>query len=317
MKPKEILAITESVAIIAAMIALMIHPQRYASAFGNGLTLFAMNVLPTMFPYLFFTKLLTATGFSNKLSKLLKKPLKFFGLPSCCGFVCVMSALSGYPIGAKMTADLKNEGLNLEQCKALTALSSISGPIFIVGTVGSAIFGSVKIGFIILASNLLAALINGVIWKCRRYIDIPIREKIVSTKLSDVAYDTVMTVLVVGGYVALFNMLADILKDAELIDVVGNLLNAIPFFGDLGLGEGFIYGIAEMTRGCFVLSRQGITQESISLSSALIAFGGGSVIIQSVTFLSEIGVSFPSFIIRKTTQAILAFAICYGLCFIL
>ena len=308
---KDVFALTLTAAILAAMVALMIDPSRYQDAFENGLILFAMNVLPATFPYLFFTKILLGLGLPEKLAKVLKKPLKLFGLPSSCGFLVVMSFLSGYPIGAKLTQELFSEGaISSRQAKAATALTSVSGPIFIVGTVGSAIFGDVKTGFIVLSSNLIAAFFNGLVWRDRRYEERMGKGYKKTSELSDACYDTVVTVLIVGGYIALFNMLAEILKGSGIFDFLVSSLDKIPFFKDNGVSEGLVYGLFEMTKGCLTLSRAG-NLSSVAFSSGIIAFGGLSVVIQSVTFLSPCGVSFASFLVRKITQALLAFGICY------
>jgi len=313
---KEILALVESGIILALMIALMIKPSEYTKAFSNGLALFAMNVLPTMFPYLFFTKILTLTGFSEKLGKILKTPLKAFGLPPCCGFVWAMSIISGCPVGAKLSADLYKEGaIDQNAVKTLSALTSISGPVFVLGTVGSAIFNNAKIGVIVYVSNMIACFINGLIWKRKGEIK---DEKIItyakSSNLGDSAYDTVITVLIVGGYIALFNMLADMLTDFGLLEYLAFLLDKIPAIGKYKLGIGISYGLIEITRGAVFIANSPISDITISVLSSIIALGGLSVAIQSITFLKQCKVGALSYLVRKFTQAGLSFFFAFGIC---
>ena len=45
--------------------------------------LFAKNVAPALFPFFFFTKLLTGLGGANAMGKLLKKPIsRLYNAPS-------------------------------------------------------------------------------------------------------------------------------------------------------------------------------------------------------------------------------------------
>ena len=311
---KEILYFTLSAAIIICMSAIMIRPDRYSKAFENGLSLFVLNVLPAIFPYLFFTKILSSLGVPEKMAKLLRKPLKIFGLPSSCAFLVVMSFISGYPMGAKLTKELYDDGgLSSSGARAATALTSISGPIFIIGTVGAAIFKSVKAGFILYAANFAASILNGLVWRNKNYVDTPMTANINKAKLSDAVYDTVMTVLVVGGYIAIFNMVADMLKDFGVIEGLSNAIDLVPIIRDSGASEGLVYGLLEMTKGCMTLSKAGTNALILAFSAGVTAFGGLSVIIQSVTFLSACKVSFGSFLIRKITQSLFAFLICLAI----
>jgi nucleoside recognition membrane protein YjiH len=77
-----------------------------------------------------------------------------------------MSVLSGYPVGAKLTADFYEKGLITKgQACRITTFTSTSGPLFIVGTVGIGMFHSAKLGIIILLSHFIGAILNGLIYR--------------------------------------------------------------------------------------------------------------------------------------------------------
>ena len=311
---KEIAALAEALAIIAAMVALMINPKTYMQAFSNGLYLFAINVLPCTFPYLFFSKLLSLTGFSEKVSRFLGKPLRLFGVRENAAYATVIAYISGYPLGAKMTADLYKVGeITEKEAKVISTFTSVSGPLFVLGTVGASIFGNQKVGVVLLTANYASAIINGILWRCKyekRECAKRIQNK--NATLPDVVYDTVLTVLIVGGYIALFNMLADMLQDAGILSFLASVLTSTGVIS-YEIAEGAFFGLLEMTRGAAQLAKAPLSPASVATACAVIAFGGLSVALQSITFLAECKVKAWEYFARKLTQSIIAFAIGYGL----
>ena len=75
--------------------------------------------------------------------------------------------------------------------------------------------------------------------------------------------------------------------------------------------QSIILGLTEITRGCLDLSMfiNTNTHLIIVLISGIIAFGGVSVALQSLTYLKQCKVSTKVYILQKFTQAILAIII--------
>ena len=86
--------------------------------------------------------------------------------------------------------------------------------------------------------------------------------------------DSVLSVLAVGGAIAIFYAFSGILRDA---------------LGWAGLENGFlsatVTGLIEMTSGCKLCADIGGIY-SVALSAFLVTFGGGCVLIQQTVFLS-------------------------------
>ncbi|MCI6976113.1 MAG: hypothetical protein MR895_02065, partial [Clostridiales bacterium] len=81
--------------------------------------LFWAAVLPALFPFFFFTRMLTGLGFPETVGKFFEKPVKFlFHTPPISAYIFFMSVLSGYPIGAKLISEFyKNGVINTEESK--------------------------------------------------------------------------------------------------------------------------------------------------------------------------------------------------------
>lgn len=157
------------IAVIAFMVMMLAKPEYYLNSARRGLTLFATSVLPSLFPFYFFSLLLTYIGAAKTVSEMFRRPVKLlYNAPKESAYVLILSMLSGYPVGASMTAELYSAGvINGREAKAIAAFASTSGPVFMLGTVGSAIFGDVRVGAIVLGAHYVAAILNGLIYRVR------------------------------------------------------------------------------------------------------------------------------------------------------
>ena len=59
-----------------------------------------------------------------------------FNVPGEGAYALLMGTISGYPVGAKVVTDLKEQGVcNDIECERLISFTNNSGPLFIVGLV--------------------------------------------------------------------------------------------------------------------------------------------------------------------------------------
>ncbi len=148
-----------SVLLLFLLCLLLTAPARYAEACIQGMALWAKAVLPALFPFLILTGLLTKLGVAQKLADRLSPLTEKIGLPGSAAYCLLVSLLSGYPVGSRTVADLyKGGAITREQAKRMSVLCSTSGPMFLVGSVGGAMFGSAAAGAVLLAAHLLAVI---------------------------------------------------------------------------------------------------------------------------------------------------------------
>lgn len=305
------------------MLALIIFPERYIHSVSKGLNLYAVAVLPALFPFFFFTKVITSLGVTDNF-RALDKPMKLlFNSPPAGGYIFLMAILSGYPVGAKMTADFYERGvITRTQAKIISAFTSTSGPLFIVGTVGISMFLSKEGGFILLISHYLSALINGLLYKNAKEKSEKTAEKVQpkitlrsGNILGDSITDSVLSVAIVGGYIAIFSMILDVLIDIKAIAL---LAKGIGIILPEELSFGLISSLVEITRGCKELSLSGMPLKfAIPAASFAITFGGLSVTLQSMTFLAKCKIHPAYYLITKFTQGVIAFALASLFCLFL
>lgn len=324
LKLKRTLKLTFILSIVFLIVALAIFPDKYSKSTYRGVLLWATSVMPSLLPYFFLTAILTKT---NSLSKITYRftPVtkKLFRLNGISLYAFFMSVLSGYPVGSKITADLYEKKLiNDGEAKRLSLLCSTSGPLFIIGAVGVNMFFSKQVGFILYVAHVLSAILTALIF--RNKFEPPsagnyllLYEKS-DNALYECVYSSVVSVLVVGGFVSVFYVISEILSDFYILHPLIKLFSVIltPFSP---LGEestALTVGLIEFTKGAKALSLIGTTSLTVSLSSFVITFGGISAILQSLAFLKSARVSARFFVFGKLIQAVISFILCYLTCLV-
>ena len=304
-----VLSIIVSAVVLLAIALFLSNPAKYAKSILTGIDLWAVSVLPATFPFLFLTALVTALppflALTRKISPLFER---IFRVSGAGAGVAVLAALSGYPVGARLFFDLKQSGrIAKTETFRLACLVTTSGPPFLVGTVGSLMFGSAKAGWILLLSHLSAiyimCILLGIFGKKESFSPPLPPSKPNSNLLYDTLWNAVVSVLCVGGLIALFYCFGEMLGSIGLFSV----------FGSNPFAEGVLRGLLEMTTGCSILSKIG-SPLALGFSCALVTFGGFCVLFQQLAYLTRAGVKPLPFLAVKLLQAALAFALCLLFC---
>jgi sporulation integral membrane protein YlbJ len=302
--------------LLSVILIFGLFAERYRQVFLDGVSLWAVCVLPSSLPFLFLTALLTKTGGVEKLSRIFAPFTKaLFCLSGVSGYCLLLSFLCGYPVGAKTLADLKETGaIDKAQATKMSVLCSTSGPLFILGSVGGGMFQNPKIGFILLFSHFSAVLLSGMgmrFYKKSAFfatqIPLPKTENI----LYESMYSSVLSALCVGGFVSVFYTFAVMLADFGVFAPAGVLFTL--FGSSAKSGEAFARGLVEMTGGCSYLASSP-TVFNIALCAFLITFGGISILFQQICYLKKADVNLAFFSVVKLLQAILAALLAWCLC---
>ena len=304
-KAKKFFPYVTTITVALVMACFLAFPARYTGLVLEGATLFAVCVMPATLPFLFLTAVLTRQRAyqraAGKLSPLARKAFRISGAGGLCA---VLSALSGYPVGARTVYDLFSLGaVSKQETFRLACLSSTSGPMFLVGAVGAGMFQSSALGWILFASHL-----SGVYLVCflmrfavKKSASAEVPALSFGKNDSNPLTDSALSVLAVGGAIAIFYAFSGILRDA---------------LGWAGLENGFlsatVTGLIEMTSGCKLCADIGGIY-SVALSAFLVTFGGGCVLIQQTVFLSRAGVKTFPFMAVKFLQGCVAALIALGL----
>ncbi|MBQ7163715.1 MAG: hypothetical protein IJR61_00110 [Clostridia bacterium] len=312
-----------SLAIAALMLCLVIFPDRYISVAREGITLWAVSVLPSLFPFFFLTLLLTKMGaLGNFAGAADRFTGKFFRCNGVSAYIFIMSALSGYPVGAKLISELyaagKTDGY---EATRMSCFCSTSGPLFVMGTVGVNMFGNKLCGAIMLACHLISAVICGKIFykygafnKMRTTLK---HSDNTDNILYECIYSSVISIICVGRFICVFYLLARVLSDFGALYLPTALLKLI--FARTGCSDtaanGFMLGLIECTNGCNILAEMPCAFTA-ALACGVISFGGLSVAFQSAIYLIKAKVNMKIFFLSKTLQMIISFILCFAVLYL-
>ncbi len=306
-----------------------VNPTITQSYLLDGASLFFYCVFPSLFTFTFIINLLKLFKADNLIVKLLYKPLnRIFKLNSNSCYPVFVGLTSGYPMSAKAIVDeTKNGNLTLSDVYVTYALNSISNPLFIIVTVGGTMLNSVPYGIILMLSQYITALINGLFYSKilknkSKYTDS--KNSIISLSNSNetllsVMQNTVNSTLIVFGFICIFNLIIEVFSAYKIIDFFSKILSNI--FTLLSVPKPYstplVISFFEITKGLKLLS---LLTENIRLtlciSSGLLYFGGACIFFQSLAFLSTLNVKLSKLILIKITGTVIATVICILLCLI-
>ena len=302
------------------LIFLMIFlPKLCISSIHNGLLVWATCIVPSLLPFMFFTKILTGLGFISHISTHLGKvPRKLFGAPKISAYIFLMSIVSGYPVGAKLISEYKQMGLiSTKQANKLCTFCSTSGPLFVVGSVGTSMLANTKIGYIILIAHILSSIANGIVFRCafvdKTEVVFEHKKDISQNILADSMKDSILSVLCVGGFVAVAFLVIAVF---EQINLFLPIIKLFENFGvDGGITKSVLTGFLEVSNGCLTASKLTISMPlKASIASFFVGFGGLSVFLQASAFLKTAGVNLKFYFAQKISHgflnAIFTFLIC-------
>lgn len=310
--------------LLLVIVSIVINPMDYINEAFNGITIWATLLLPSLFPFFFFTRLFTSLNLTSEISKVFGKiTKKLFNCSGESGYAFFMSIFSGYPVGSKLTADLYSKNIiSSYEAKKMVSFTSNSGPMFILGTVGIGMLISKTAGLILLFSHIISAILNGIIFRGKKEVlhylkkIVVLEEKKKNNILNDCMLNSISSILIVGGYIVICFVLTKVLINLKVISFLSMIFSKITTIPTNTLNAIFS-GILEVTRGCLNISSLEIPlMTKTIICSFLISFGGISTGLQSMAFLKDCNISYFHYFSRKTTQAILSILITIILCLI-
>ncbi|MBO5093408.1 MAG: hypothetical protein J6C33_03505 [Lachnospiraceae bacterium] len=113
------------------------YPRPSLSYALLGLNTWFQNMIPTLFPFMVLSGMMLRLGVSDQFAGLFRPLLyPFFRLKRSCLYCIVIGFLCGFPMGARITADLYRMGrITGEEASFLLAFCNNIGPVFFMGYV--------------------------------------------------------------------------------------------------------------------------------------------------------------------------------------
>lgn len=294
-----------TIVIFLAITLFIANPSICMQATLNGLKIWLFNVVPALFPFFILTRIICSLNHSS-ISILDKFTYKLFRTNNA-GLIYPLSIMSGYPVGAKLISSYYEIGsIDKKNASKMLSFCSTSGPMFIIGTVGIGIFGKSSIGYILFIGHIIGSILNGLLYRGTFFQPNVLSAHPSTPKSPDIMYDSIISILLVGGYIVFSAVVIELLKISNILPTLASFICQIPYL-NYDAVFAFLCGIIEMTNGLILLKSSNISIHcQIIISSILIAFSGISILLQSSSFLKKIGISPRSMLTQKLTQTILS-----------
>ena len=297
-------------ALLFFLFFLLLFPSQAFSYAKAGLMLWFYTLLPSLLPFMILSNICIKTGL---LDKLFEAPKKFwkkaFALSPSGAYALCMGIFCGYPMGAKITADLYAEHrISKQEASYLLTFACFPGPSFLSSYLCVGLFKNTRLifptYFILYSSGFLCSLLFRP-QKSSEFSYLKKTKKEISGSdfLGNILDTSIMngfeTITKLGGYILIFSILQGIFSIA---------LRSFPTLGY------FLQGITEITTGNAALSKASWSFDLIyPLILAFTSFGGLSVAAQTKSMLANTDLPFSSYLKGKICSFFCTFAIAFCL----
>lgn len=156
-------------AALAFGVLVLAVPEAAARGFAGGTALCLQSVLPALFPFFVVCELLTA---APPPAALLRPMQRVLGLESAeTARALLLSWVGGYAVCARLAGQLYGAGcITRRDAALLQVLGCCSGPGFVIGCVGGALLGNVRLGAVLYAAQIGANLGAGAVCQLLSHI---------------------------------------------------------------------------------------------------------------------------------------------------
>ncbi|WP_274655023.1 sporulation integral membrane protein YlbJ [Paenibacillus humicola] len=339
-----------SAALIVLLLALF--PAEALEASVKGLSIWWQVLFPALFPFFVISELLLGFGIVHFFGTLLDPFMRpLFRLPGIGGFVVTMGYASGYPVGARLTAQLWEQGLiNRAEGERLVAITTTSDPIFLIGAVSVGFFHNAALAPLLAAAHYGGALVIGLLMRFHdrnapataaipagtsggppgmrrssrfaravyamhnaRLLD----GRPVGTLLQDSIQAALRLMIVVGGLVVFFSCIMALLtKTGAIGAMAGGVETILSVLGiPPALAEAVVNGLFEVTLGAKsagAAAGSGLLHQA-AIAAFVLSWAGLSVHAQVVSLLSRTDLRYRPFLLARLAHGLLAVLLVYAL----
>lgn len=291
-------AVTSVVFLFSFM--LLRFPDIAGEGIKKGIELCLYTLFPSMYPFMFISSFITASGLSKKSERLFSYfTEKFFRLPGVCGSLIILSMIGGLPVGGKMVSEMYDKGyIAKEQGQRLLMFCINPGPAFVITSVGYYMIGSKKAGIIIFVSLVLSSLTVGFLTRFVYQNDEMASCKFTKNKVPDIQKSIVSSVTDSGR--GMLNVCAWVI----LFSCVSQLISLLPLSDGMKM---FLGSVLEITNGC--QSAVGILP--LPVIAGIIGFSGICAHLQIMSSVVKLSLPLKHFLSARVINA--ALAIIYSL----
>ena len=280
------------------MLLLILDSRCALESAQQGLELCIRTVIPSLFPFLFLSGLITASLWGNSRS-LLRPAAKAVFIPSGAESLFLPGFLGGYPAGAAAIGSAFRTGhLSRDTANRLLAFCSNAGPAFLFGMIAPQ-FPEKWMAWGLWGIHILSSAMAGAVYSPKDPIRCLPDGKNVSVK--DTMQTAVQITGMICGWILLFRILIGFL-DRWILWLLPDPVRIL------------IWGLLELSNGCCALKE--ITNVSLRFVTAavMVSFGGLCVAMQTASVIPGLSMRYYGFgkLLQTLFSILLAAAVIQG-----
>ena len=215
---------------------------------------------------------------------------RLYGISGSGASALLIGLTGGYPLGAAYIADMERQGsITASEGERLLGFCNNSGPAFIIGAVGSGVFGSVKIGLLLYAVHIFSALAAGLFFRNRSFCGEtqPVLLESIDTGsvLAEAVKQAVASILNVCGFVLCFSVMVGLLDAKGLFSLACGFLSS-HLGWELHFSRALLTGVLELGSAAGAMAGLDLTPHNLALAAGVLGWGGLSVHFQTLAVLA-------------------------------
>ncbi|MBQ8829980.1 MAG: sporulation protein [Oscillospiraceae bacterium] len=301
--------------ILCAIFAVFLikSPEQAALCVVQSLKLCAYKLIPSLFPFFVLSSLLRGTGIARILSRLMNKPFQLlFGVSGSGALPLILGFTGGYPVGVKTVCDMHAHGeISKKDASRLLLFCGNTGPAFIIGAAGAGLFASSRLGLILYAVHIAAALVIGIV--CRMALgktEYTAHTALTPTQsfaktFTEAVPDSALSCINITAYVVLFSVFAGLLQSFGFTDIL--CAAALRFGLDPVHTRAVFTGFLELGSGIEALSPFAANLSfSLPACAFILGWGGISVHAQALAFITRENLPAWGYVLSKLFHGILS-----------
>lgn len=289
----------------------ILHTQTVVPCVVDAMQRCAQVVFPSLFPFFVLSNLIVRSGALSpqRGSKLCRK---LFGIPVAGLSACLMGFLGGYPLGVSTAAALHQSGtITKKETQRLLRFCNNTGPAFIFGMVGTALFPDKRICATLYATHILSALLTGrLLWILEGQSPSPIvleaqPAAATSPDFPSAVRDAFFSALQICGFVIFFAVVLLVLLSIpmlqSLLQLCGRLAGLSP-----DAVTAVISGAIDLPSGMWALTGTMSQPVRLLLCGCVLSWGGLCVHMQAASVLRTHGLTVPGYYTGKLLHTALS-----------
>lgn len=290
--------------IFCLMLLLFLYADRAMEGVRRGLTLCTQTLFPSLFPFLILSGLLVKERAGDLLGRLLNRPVRaLLGLSEKGAVALLLGMLCGFPVGmTTATAYCDSGDMSEQELHRFLLFGNNPSPGFLIGAVGTALFGNGSLGVVLFLSVWLSALIMGILFHIL-WGKLPQMKQNYEYGNEKNSFTAHLTTSVEKG----FSSLLQIFSFVIFFSCMGACLE--PILQELALpniAKIVINGVLEMTLGTGLAAAGLAPSNALVLTAFFAGFGGLSVMLQLFAVVRQYRPHALPYLLTKGLQGMLA-----------